>query len=213
MTDPFDRIGEHIVDGSGSGLGRHGAEGVQAVASGGVPLDQDPRFQIPLYLALGIFCGLTIGLVGFNAANSFGPTTTESATISSIDVEINQENESMARTYYVSGDSETGRTWRFPSQEAYDLADRQGYPIEATVTFSDITGSAVGLEMQDIDQSLAGTANRIFFTVATVSALALTALGVWLMRKQGLAVVPFVIGVVPIGSWLGFIAMRAWRGA
>ena len=176
-------------------------------------IDQDPRFQIPLYLALGIFCGLLIGLVGFNAANSFGPTTTETGTIRSLDLGTNQDNTSNPLTYYVVGDTESGRTWKFPSDAAYDLATSQGYPMEVQVTFSVITGTAVGLQVGEIDEQLTGLASRIFFTAATLLAVLGTALGAWFMRKQGLAaIVPFVVGVVPIGSWLGYIAMRAWRG-
>ena len=177
------------------------------------PIDQDPRFQIPLYLALGIFCGLLIGLVGFNAANSFGPTTTETGTIRSLDLVSNRDNTSNPLTYYVVGDTESGRSWKFPSDAAHDLATTQGYPLAVEVTFSSITGTAVGLQVGDIDERLTGMASRIFFTAATLLAIVGTALGAWFMRKQGLAVVaPFVIGVVPIGSWLGYIAMRAWRG-
>lgn len=81
------------------------------------------------------------------------------------------------------------------------------------ITFSDITGTAVGLQIGEIDERINGMANRIFFAASTLLAVFATALGAWLMRKRGLAVIlPFIVGVVPIGSWLGYIAMRAWRG-
>ena len=203
MTDAFNDPGSSL------------ANGADAVTTGRVPIDQDPRFQIPLYLALGIFLGLLIGLVGFNAANSFGPTSTESATIDSIDIDYRSGtgNDATRRTYYVSGETESGTTWKFPSRAAYDLAEREGYPMAATVRFSSITGTAVGLEVADIDETLAGTANRIFFTASTVLAVLCTVLFGWVLRKQGMAaLIPFIIGVIPIGSWLGYIAMRAWRG-
>lgn len=178
-----------------------------------VPIDQDPRFQIPLYLTLGVFCGLLIGLVGFNAANSFGPTSTDAGTIRSTDIVSNLDNPSRGPTYYVVGETESGRTWRFPSEAAYDLFLEGGSSVPTQITFSDITGTAVGLQVGEIDERLTGMANRIFFAGSTLFAILATALGAWLMRKSGLSVVlPFIVGVVPIGSWLGYIAMRAWRG-
>lgn len=178
-----------------------------------VPIDQDPKFQVPLYLALGVFCGLLIGLLGFNAANSFGPTTTEAGTIRSTDLVSNRDNPSDPLTHYVVGDTESGRTWKFPSEDAYDLFLEGGSSAPTQITFSDITGTAVGLQIGEIDERINGTASRIFFAASTALSVFATALGAWFMRKRGLAVIlPFIIGVVPIGSWLGYIAMRAWRG-
>lgn len=205
MTDAFDQPADPSIAARLS-------DGAQA-ATAAVPLDQDPRFQIPLFLALGIFCGLVLGLLGFNAANSFGPTTTETATINSFDLVTNQDNPSDPLTYYVVGVTESGKAWKFPSEAAYDLASQQGFAMQVEVTFSDITGTAVGLQVGDIDETLTGTANRIFFTATTLLALLGIVIGAWFLRKQGMAViVPFVTGVMPIGSWLGYIAMRAWRG-
>ncbi len=200
MTDAFNDPASRLANGA-------------AAAAERVPIDQDPRFQIPLYLALGVFLGLLLGLLGFNAANSFGPTTTEAGTIRSTDLVSNQDNPSDPLTYYVVGDTESGRTWRFPSDAAYDLAVERGSSVPVQVTFSDVTGSAVGLQVGDIDERINGMDSRIFFTASTLITLLGIAIGAWVLRKQGVAaVVPFIIGVIPIGTYLGYIAMRAWRG-
>lgn len=188
------------------------------VGSSKPPKQLSKPASIALYLTLGVFWGALVGMTAFNAVNAYGPSSTEEATITAIEVEFSSGSRSGANrtTRWVEGTSESGRDWRFASDEAYETVDRSGYPTAVTVTFSEWTDTVVALQSDalglDLDQR--GLASRVVWPLGTVVVLALGAvMARHIHRKEGGPVVAaaFVFGLLVIGTYLGFIAIRWYR--
>jgi hypothetical protein len=167
---------------------------------------------VPTFALLGALVWFCVAAVGYNAAATIGPSTVEDAMITSLDLESNSTSSDRRNTRWVEGETETGRTFRFASDEAYEAARRDGYPMSVEVTISDWTGSAVALRGDSFDIDRTGLVGGIGWLLATALVAAGALLGTWaIFRKASvLAGLSFVL-LSPLWLWLGFIAMRAYR--
>jgi hypothetical protein len=170
---------------------------------------------MPAFVLFGVLFGgfawLVVGLVGYNAASSFGPRVTEDAEILSIERDFNSSSSSSVdrTTLWVEGETESGRSWRFASDEVYEIASREGYPMDVEVTISSWTGSTIAVRGDGFEDDRSSTALGVVWALATLFVLAIVAGCAWLIRRKEsmLAVVSFV-ALSPLWLWIGFVAMR-----
>lgn len=185
------------------------------------PIPEDPMAvpkqsmrPLPTFVVFGVLLGsfawLVVGLVGYNAASSFGPRVTEDAEILSLERDFNSSSSSVDRTtLWVEGETESGRSWRFASDEVYEIASREGYPMEVEVTISTWTGSTIAVRGDGFEDDRSSVALGVVWALATLLLLAIVAGCAWLIRRKEsmLAFVSFV-ALSPLWLWVGFIVMR-----
>lgn len=180
-----------------------------------VVLSKGPMRPVPAFLVFGVLFGgfvwLVVGLVGYNAASSFGPRVTEDAEILSIERDFNSSSSSSVdrTTLWVEGETESGRSWRFASDEIYDIASREGYPMDVEVTISTWTGSTIAVRGDGFEDDRSSIATGVVWVLATLFVLAIVAGCAWLIRRKEsmLAFVSF-FALSPLWLWVGFIVMR-----
>lgn len=164
------------------------------------------RFAIAFIAA---FVGLLNGFFLLGFLSAYGPTTTEQGTLRKIEVDFDSSPRSSGvrdNTYWVEGTTESGRSWRFASDEAYEAAERDGYPMPVEVTFSDWADVTVRVKGENFDDTHRGLADRIFLTggffLLSLGALA----AAWILAKGEHGVIGAVIvlvGFFIVGSTLG----------
>lgn len=163
------------------------------------------------YLVLGAFACAILAFVGYNALSGFGPRVTEAAQIRSIDIQYPQDSV-QSRTYWVEGETESGRSWRMASSEAYDAAERLGYPMDVEVVISEWNGDTVALRGESFEIDRSGDAHRLGWLVATAVLAVVFAGCAWLiLRRHGALAVAAFVAPSPLWLWLGLVIMRAVR--
>jgi hypothetical protein len=159
----------------------------------------------------GALAWTVVGAVGYNAASSFGPRVTEDAEILSLERAFNSSSSTSVNrtTLWVEGETESGRSWRFASDEIFDIAEREGYPMDVEVTISTWTGSTIAVRGDGFEDDRSSIALGVVWALATLFVLAIVAGCAWLIRRKEsmLAVVSFV-ALSPLWLWIGFIVMR-----
>lgn len=151
--------------------------------------------------------------VGWGAASGFGPRVTEDAQILSVEFERGGTASTTSRgSWWVEGETESGRTWRIASDEAYEAASSQGYPMDVEVVVSTWTGSTLAVRGDGFDVDRGGGAFRVLWLVTAIVGVVIAVGLAWLLaRKESLlAVVSFTV-FSPLWVWLGFVFMRAYR--
>jgi hypothetical protein len=166
-----------------------------------------------IFALLGGFVWLIVGLVGYNAASMFGPRTTETAVLSSVDIDFNSSSSSPRRsTYWVEGETESGRSWRMADDHAYDVATRDGYPMDVEVVISEWTGNTLRLTGEGFDVDRSGGAAKYGWLAASLVVAAIALVVTWpIARTESLLAAASYLVLSPLWIWLGFLAMRAIR--
>ncbi len=171
-----------------------------------------PLANAVLFALLGGFVWLIVGLVGYNAASMFGPRVTEVGVLSSVDIDVNASSSSRRPTYWVEGETESGRSWRMADDHAYDVATRDGYPMDVEVVISEWTGNTLRLTGEGCDVDRSGGAAKYGWLVASLVVAAIALVVTWpLARKESVLAAASYLVLSPLWMWLGFLAMRAIR--
>lgn len=168
--------------------------------------------NIVIFALLGGFVWLIVGLVGYNAASMFGPRVTEVGVLSSVDIDVNASSSSRRPTYWVEGETDSGRSWRMADDHAYDVATRDGYPMDVEVVISEWTGNTLRLTGEGFDVDRSGGAAKYGWLVASLVVAAIALVVTWpLARKESVLAAASYLVLSPLWIWLGFLAMRAIR--
>lgn len=160
-------------------------------------------------LFLALFFGLFNGVLLLYTLGAHGPTTTEDATLRTI--ERSTGTGTRSTTYHVAGTTDSGRSWRIASREAYDAARRDGYPMRVEITFSDWADVAVQLRGETFERDLRSTAHRVAFPLANVAST-VVALGAAVFAgrtRLGLVTTIAILVGFAAGTWLG-LPMARW---
>lgn len=178
------------------------------------PAPRNPMRPIPTVVTFGVIFGSlawsVVGAVGYNAASSFGPRVTEDAEILSLELDFNSRSSSTNRsTSWVEGETESGRSWRFASDEIYDIASREGYPMIVEVTIANWTGSTIAVRGVGFEDDRSSMAQGLAWALATLIVIAIVAGCAWIIRRKEstLALVSF-LALSPVWLWVGFVVMR-----
>jgi hypothetical protein len=167
------------------------------------------------FALLGGFVWLIVGLVGYSALSGFGPRVTEDAQILSVERDFGTGTSSAGGrdpTLWVEGTTESGRTWRMASDDAYEVATTEGYPMDVEVVISTWTGNTLALRGDGIDVDRSGGVAKVGWLVATLVVAAGALLGAWgLARKESLLAAVSYLVLSPLWLWLGLLVMRAIR--
>jgi hypothetical protein len=203
----------------GNSLG--GADNAMPVpgAPGPIPgaplaLPKEAMRPMPTFVVFAVIFGslawTVVGAVGYNAASSFGPRVTEDAKILSLERDFNSKSSSRNRTtLWVEGETESGRSWRYASDEIYDIASREGYPMDVEVTISTWTGSTIAVRGDGFEDNRSSTAQAVVWALATLLVLAIVAGCAWLIRrKEGVLAVVSFVALSPLWLWVAFVVMR-----
>ncbi|MEZ5215123.1 MAG: hypothetical protein R2715_00700 [Ilumatobacteraceae bacterium] len=163
---------------------------------------------------LGVFAGLIAGIVGYNGLSTIGPRTTAEARLIGYEVEYHQSGSTSEsrRTRWVNGVTDSGRTWRIASDDAYDVASRRALPMDVEVTISDWSGATIALHGPGLDVDRTGIVSRLGWIIASALVAAVVLLiDIPILRSSTMSGVAYLAGA-PVGFWLGFIVLRWYRG-
>ncbi|MFN3216645.1 MAG: DUF2510 domain-containing protein [Acidimicrobiales bacterium] len=155
---------------------------------------------------IAAFVGLFNGFLLLGTLSAYGPATVEPATIESLDISSGSTtNSSREPTRWVEGTTESGRSWRFASDEIYRIARDEGYPMAVEVTISDWADVVVGVRGESFDVERRGLTDRVLWPAILLLVTGGAVLAAVLIRKQDRGVVLIVVLVVAfaIGTWLG----------
>lgn len=155
---------------------------------------------------LAAFLGLFNGFLLLGTLSAYGPTTVEAATIVGLDISTGSTtNGTTEPTRWVEGTTADGRSWRFASDEIYDIARAEGYPMPVEVTYSDWADVVVGVRGESFDVERRSLADRVFWPALLVVVTGGAVLAAVLVRKvdNGTVLVITLVLAFGFGTWLG----------
>jgi hypothetical protein len=155
---------------------------------------------------LAAFVGLFNGFLLLGALSAYGPTTVESGTIRSLDISTGSTtNRTAEPTRWVEGTTTDGRSWRFASDEIYDIARAEGYPMPVEVTYSDWADVVVGVRGESFDVERRSLADRVFWPALLVVVTGGAVVAAVLVRRvdNGVVLVITLVVAFALGTWAG----------
>ena len=158
-------------------------------------------------VVIGLFVGILPGGFLHNVLGAWTPLDVREGTLTSLEVEFSSSTStgSADRSYVLSGTTVGGEQWRIVDEDAYRIAETQGYPQPVRVGVGAWTGNAERVDGDGWAADQQGAANRYgmgaLFAGSVLVAL-VAAFFIGRSRKGWLGSGLFLVGVLG-GAVLG----------